>query len=165
MNGAMVNTSGVQMTSAGAAFSRWRQQANSVADTFKVITMFGTYALQAGGGHYYAKAQNLVRRLRAAYDAVLGDYDLLLMPTMPMKARAIPGPDASAKEIAETAFIYIANCCPFNVTGHPAMSLPCGKVDDIPIGMMLIGRHWAESAIYRAAYAFEQSYDWRKLSA
>ena len=127
--------------------------------------MFGTYAIQAGGGHYYAKAQNLVRKLRAAYDAVLADYDLLLMPTMPLKAKAIPGPDASPKEIAETAFIYIANCCPFNVTGHPAMSVPCGKAEGIPVGMMLIGRHWNEATIYRAAYAFEQAYDWKKLSA
>ena len=145
--------------------SRWRQDANDIADTFKVIAMFGTYAIQAGGGHYYAKAQNLVRKLRAAYDAVLADYDLLLMPTMPLKAKPIPGADASPKEIAETAFIYIANCCPFNVTGHPAMSVPCGTAEDIPIDMMLIGRHWEESAIYRAAYAFEQAYDWSKLRA
>ena len=165
MNGAMTNVSGVQMTSAGAALSRWRAQANDLADTFKVIAMFGTYAIQAGGGHYYAKAHNLVRKLRAAYDAVLADYDLLLMPTMPLKAKPIPGPDASPKEIAETAFIYIANCCPFNVTGHPALSMPCGKADDIPIGTMLIGRHWDESTIYRTAYAFEQSYDWQKLRA
>ena len=165
MNGAMTNLSGVQMTSAGSALARWRQDANDLADTFKVIAMFSTYAIQTGGGHYYAKAQNLVRKLRAAYDAVLADYDLLLMPTMPLKAKAIPGPDASPKEIAETAFIYIANCCPLNVTGHPAMSVPCGKADGIPVGMMLIGRHWNEAAIYRAAYAFEQVYDWKKLSA
>ena len=165
MNGTMINLSGLQITSAGTAMSRWRQDANDIADTFKVIAMFGTYAIQAGGGHYYAKAQNLVRKLRAAYDAVLADYDLLLMPTMPLKAKPIPGADASPKEIAETAFIYIANCCPFNVTGHPAMSVPCGTAEDIPIGMMLVGRHWEESAIYRAAYAFEQAYDWRKLRA
>ena len=165
MNGVMTNVSGVQMMSAGAALARWRQEANDLADTFKVIAMFGTYAIQTGGGHYYAKAHNLVRKLRAAYDAVLADYDLLLMPTMPLKAKPIPGPDASPKEIAETSFIYISNCCPFNVTGHPAMSFPCGKADGIPIGTMLIGRHWDESTIYRACYAFEQSYDWRKLRA
>ena len=163
MNGAMANTGGLQITSAGGAISRWRQATNELADTFKVIALFGTYALAAGGGHYYAKAHNLRRRLRAAYDAVLGEYDLLLLPTMPLKAQPLPGPEATPREIAENAFLYIANCCPFNVTGHPALSVPCGKVDGIPIGMMLIGRHWQESTIYSAAHAFERSYDWRKL--
>ena len=162
MNGTLVNYSGLQMASAGAAFSRWRNEADDLADTFKVIAMFGTHALRAGGGRYYAKAQNLVRRLRAAYDAVLAEYDLLLMPTMPLKARPIPGPEAGLREIAESAFLYIANCCSFNLTGHPAMSLPCGKAEDIPVGMMLIGRQWQETTLYRAAYAFEQTYDWRR---
>jgi len=45
-------------------------------------------------GHYYAKAQNLGRTLRAAYDAVLKDHDLLLMPTLPIKATPIPKPGA-----------------------------------------------------------------------
>ena len=163
MNGAMTNMGGLQMTSTSAAFARWRQHTDDLADTFKVIAMFGTHAIKAGGGRYYAKAQNLARRLRAAYDAVLANYDLLLMPTMPLKAKPILGPEATAKEVAETAFVYIANCCPFNVTGHPAMSVPCGKADGIPIGMMLIGRHWQETMLYRAAYGFEQSYDWTKL--
>ncbi len=43
------------------------------------------------------------------------------------------------------------NTCPFNVTGHPAISIPCGMEDGLPIGLMLVGRHWDESTIYRAA--------------
>jgi Asp-tRNA(Asn)/Glu-tRNA(Gln) amidotransferase A subunit family amidase len=53
----------------------------------------------------------------------------------------------------------IANPAPFDATGHPAMSIPCGESDGLPIGVMLIGKHWDESTIYRAAHAFEQS-DW-----
>ncbi len=163
MNGAMTNLSSVQMTSTGAAFSRWRQQANELPDTFKVIALFGSYAIEAGGGHYYAKAMNLARRLRAAYDTMLANYDLLLLPTVALKAKPLPGQEASALEIAETAFLYISNACPFNVTGHPAMSVPCGKSDGLPIGLMLVGRHWKETTVYSAAYAFEQSFDWTKL--
>jgi amidase len=55
----------------------------------------------------------------------------------------------------------IPNTSPFDVTGHPAMSVPCGMVDGLPVGAMLIGRHYAEKTIYRAADAYEQEVDWR----
>ena len=163
MNGVMANFNGLQMTSAGKAFSRWRDQSDELADTFKVIAMFGAYGINVGKGHYYAKAQNLSRRLRSAYDKMLEDYDLLLLPTVALKARELPDANASPREIAETAFLYISNCCPFNVTGHPAMSVPCGVSEDIPIGMMLVAKHWNEAKIYSVSYAFEQAYDWKKF--
>ncbi|MEE8172126.1 MAG: amidase family protein, partial [Alphaproteobacteria bacterium] len=103
----------------------------------------------------------LRRRLRAAYDAALEECDLLLMPTLPMKASKLPAPDAGPEEITAVAWEMLANTCGFNVTGHPAMSLPCGLEDDRPIGLMLAARHWQESTIYRAAHAFEQSGGWR----
>jgi amidase len=43
------------------------------------------------------------------------------------------------------------------------MTIPCGLVDGLPVGMMLIGRRWDEGTIYRAAYAFEQSGDWKSI--
>jgi amidase len=52
---------------------------------------------------------------------------------------------------------------PFNITHHPAMSIPCGMSDGLPVGMMLVGRHWDEATIYRAADAFERAEDWRVL--
>ena len=57
----------------------------------------------------------------------------------------------------------IENTCPFNLTYHPALSAPCGMVDGLPIGMMLIGKHYDEPTIYRAAYAFEQAGDWKAM--
>ena len=50
-----------------------------------------------------------------------------------------------------------------DVTGHPAMSVPCGMSNGLPIGMQLVGKHWDESTIYRAAHAFEQAGDWRNF--
>jgi amidase len=47
------------------------------------------------------------------------------------------------------------NTAPFCATGHPAISLPCGTSEGLPIGLMLIGRHFEEAVIYRAAQAFE----------
>jgi amidase len=66
-------------------------------------------------------------------------------------------------EVVQRAFEMLANTCPFDVTGHPAMSVPCGLVDGLPVGMMLIGKHWDEGTIYRGAYAFEQLGDWKKM--
>src|SRR5262249_45138483 len=118
------------------------------------------YTLDRFGGHYYAKAQNLRRRLRAAYDAALTACDLILLPTVPMKATPIPAPGASPQEITRRSWEPTRNTCPFSVTGHPAISLPCGMEDERPIGLMLVARHHGENAIYRAAAAFEQSDDW-----
>ena len=56
----------------------------------------------------------------------------------------------------------IPNTAPFDATHHPAMSLPCGTVDGLPVGLMLIGRMYDESTIYRAAHAFEQGVNWKK---
>jgi amidase len=116
-------------------------------------------------GHYYAKAQNLVRRLRAAYDAVLAQYDLLLMPTLPMTASKLPAPDAPVDEIVTRAFEILPNTAPFDCTHHPAMSLPCGMVDGLPVGMMLVGRMFDEETIYRAASAFEAGVDWKSITS
>ena len=86
------NTKGLYVTSLIDAHSAWRQRADEFSDTLKTTILFGQYALNKYRGHYYAKAQNLGRSLRAAYDAVLKDYDLLLMPTLPVKAT--PDPEA-----------------------------------------------------------------------
>ncbi len=57
----------------------------------------------------------------------------------------------------------LPNTAPFNVTGHPAMSIPCGMSNGLPVGMMLVGKRLAESTIYRAAAAFEGSGDWQAM--
>jgi amidase len=141
----------------------WRGQADSLSETTKMMLMFGTYINNNFGPRYYGKALNISRRLTAAYDKVLGTYDLLLMPTTPMKATPLPAPGASREETIGRAFEMITNTAPFDITHHPAMSLPCGLVDGLPVGLMLVGRHFDEPTIYRAAHAFEQSGDWKTM--
>jgi amidase len=101
--------------------------------------------------------------LRAAYDAALAACDLLLLPTVPMKATPIPPPGAPPQEITRRSWEGTRNTCPFNVTGHPAISLPCGMEDGRPIGLMLVARHYREDVIYRVAAAFERSGDWTRF--
>lgn len=141
----------------------WQLRANELSETTKVLTVLGAYIKKYHGTHYYGKAINLSRVLRAAYDQVLGQYDLLMMPTMPMKATKLPAADASREEYFARALEQIGNTSPFDVTHHPALTVPCGFVDGLPIGMMLIGKHYDEATIYRAGYAFEQSGDWTKM--
>src|SRR6185437_6210496 len=141
----------------------WRQRANDMSATTKLFLILGTYINNIYGPRYYGKAMNISRRLAAAYDQALHQYDLLLMPTTPMKATPLPGPEASREEYVQRALEMILNTAPFDISHHPAMSLPCGMVDGLPVGMMLVGKHFDEPTIYRAAYAFEQSGDWKKM--
>jgi amidase len=84
------------------------------------------------------------------------------MPTLPLQATLIPPPDASREEYVARALEMIPNTAPFDVTGHPALNVPCGMVNDLPVGLMLIGRHGEDSTLLRASHAFEQAVAWRQ---
>jgi amidase len=141
----------------------WRRQADSLSETTKLFLLLGTYINNTFGPRYYGKALNISRRLAAAYDRALQEYDLLLLPTTPMTATPLPPPNASREDYVARALEMIANTAPFDISHHPAMSLPCGMVDGLPVGLMLVGRHFEESTIYRAAHAFEKAGDWRNM--
>jgi amidase len=162
-NGMGFNWEGLYSTSLMDRHASWRNRANELSPTLKISMFVGEYALRQYGGRFYAKAQNLSRLLRSKYDEALNQYDLLLMPTLPIKAKPIPAPGAPLSEVIERAFEMIGNTAPFDASGHPAMSVPVGLCDGLPVGMMLIGKHWGESTIYRAAHAFEQSGDWKNF--
>lgn len=162
-NGMGFNWKGLYTVGLLDAHAPWRERANDLSDTLKLSMFIGEYFSRYYRGRYYAKAQNIARRLTADYDAALARYDLLLMPTLPMVATPLPPADAPLALIAQRAFEMLPNTCPTDVTGHPAMSLPCGLVDGLPVGAMLIGPRWGESAIYAAAAAFEADGDWRSF--
>ena len=164
-NGFGYNWQGLYVTSLLDAHSNWRSRADELSDTLKNTMLIGHYMSTRHRGRYYAKAQNLVRRLRAAYDAALSRYDLLLMPTLPMTASKLPAPDAQVEDIITRGFEILPNTSPFDCTPHPAMSLPCGRVDGLPVGVMLVGKHYGEETIYRAAAAFERGVDWKGITA
>ena len=160
-NGAGTGVRGLYVESLRRKAAGWRDAPDSFADTIKIMALFGRDVLDRYGGAYYGKAMNLRRRLRAAYEDALARYDLLLMPTLPLKATKLPPADAGPEEVTARSWEMIGNTCPFNVTGHPAMTLPCAMSDGRPVGLMLIGKHFDEATIYRAAAAFEADGDWR----
>ena len=135
----------------------WQSRADDLSETTKLVVMLGQYMQDNYHGRYYAKAQNIARSLRGAYDEALQQADLLVMPTLPMKATPIPAPTASREEYVARALEMIPNTCPFDVTGHPALTVPCGMSGGLPVGMMLVGRHWEDGTVLRAGHAFEQA--------
>ncbi len=152
------NWEGHYSTSLLDVYGRGRiMRADDLSETVKLTMLMGQYLRDAYGGRYYAKAQNLARRLKAAYDEALEEVDLLLMPTLPLKPTKIPDSDAPIEEVVARALEMIPNTAPFDVSGHPAMNVPCGLSESLPIGMMLIGKKWDEETILRAAHAFEQT--------
>jgi amidase len=149
------------MTSMMAWLHERRDRINEVPPNVKLFTLVGSYITERYGYTYYGKGINRVRTVRAGYDAALTRYDALVMPTTPMKAQPMPDPDCSVTEWCRRASEMLVNTCPTDATHHPAISLPCAMSDGLPVGLMLIGKHFDEATLYRLAYAFEQSGDWR----
>jgi len=159
-HGFATNHKGLHQPDLMKHLASWRDRPAEIPITMKAVFLAGAFMQRSQHGRFYAKAQNLGRELRAAYDAVLANHDLLVMPTLPIIATKLPEPSASKREIYDRALEMIGNTSPFDVTGHPAMSVPCGTVDGLPVGLMLIGRHLDEPTIYRAAQALESSANW-----
>ena len=157
-NGLGNGHAGLFVTSLNDKLRVWREHANEFSPGLKFGMLLGEYLNANYCGHYYGKAINIARRLEADYNQALAEYDVLLMPTAPQKAKPLPKPDASLEKLIELQFGYIENTSPFDLTHHPAFSVPCGMSNDgLPIGMMLVAKHWDEATIYRVAHAFEQA--------
>jgi amidase len=157
-SGVMHHVAGVYSPAYIHAMQGWTARLKDPPINVLMTLLFGRY-LERYAGQYYARARNLVPRLRRAYDQALAEYDLLLLPTTPVQASRLPESPAALTptHILTDVFSTSVNTCQFDVTGHPAISIPCASHDGLPVGMMLVARHFAEPALYRAAHAFEQS--------
>ncbi|CAB3681892.1 Amidase [Achromobacter animicus] len=157
------NWKGLYVTGLMQAQRHWQDHADDFPHDVKTCLLAGEYFYARYGGQYYGKAQNLARRLRQAYDQALDRVDMLLMPTVPMRAPRLIDAGAAPDLFVTRALEMNANTAPFDVTGHPAISVPCALRDGLAVGMMLVGRHFDEATLYRAAHAFERSLDWTSL--
>ena len=142
----------------------WMERADDLPPTVKAFTLFGAHMIDQYGGQVYAKGMNLQRKAKAGFAKLMEEYDLILMPTVPQTALAFPGPDASIADYCHHAWCMLGNTPTFNFTGQPSMSIPCGDIGGLPVGMMITGKWWDEPAVYKAAYAYEQAYRWTPTS-
>lgn len=121
--------------------------------------MLGTFSLSSGfyDAHFKqaSKARTLIRR---DFENVFQEYDLILGPTTTTTAYGI------GEQIDDPIAMYLSDILtvPVNLAGVPAISIPCGFADGMPVGLQLIGKHFDEKTIYQAAYAFEQATEFHK---
>ena len=136
--------------------SHWRERADELPHNVKLGLLATRISRNRYGLTYISRAMRKLPLVRAAYDAALGEVDLLVMPTTITTAPPLPPQGADAGAVFEAAFGPLVNTAPFNSTHHPALSVPCGTIDGLPAGMMLVGRHWEEKTLYTVAHAVEE---------
>lgn len=161
-NSTGTNYRGLFLPSMTDHMAQWRSRADELSHSLKACMFVGEHFQRQYRGRFYGKAQNIMRLCNERYLAALKQYDLLLMPTLPIKPQPHPPADSSLSLYVQRAFEMVPNTAPFN-GGLPAMNVPCGFSEGLPIGMMLVGPNYGELKIYQAAHAFEQSGDWRTM--
>lgn len=134
----------------------WIAHAAEASETLKLVALCGYHGTRTLASGVYAKARNLVARARAEFDAALAQVDALVLPTTPYTAQELPIGGEDRATLIGKALGMVANTAPFDVTGHPAISVPAGLLDGLPVGMMLVGRHFEDATLLRLAHAFEQ---------
>lgn len=147
----------------------WATEADSLGPLIKFRYLLAEFSKRSYHGRVYAKAQNVRPTYVKAYDAALADVDILIMPTCIMKAPRSERRDDLLDDL-EANFALLAspftrNTRPFSYTGHPALAVPCGKSEGLPVSMQLIGRHFEDPLLLRFAYAYEHSVAWQDIIA
>jgi len=131
-------------------------RAAGFGDEVKRRILLGTYALSAGyHDKYYIKALKIRTLIKQDFEKAFTDVDVLIAPTMPYPAFKI------GEKIDDPISLFLSDVdtVPVNLAGVPSISVPCGFSDGLPIGMQVIGGHFDEAAILRAAFAFEENTD------
>ena len=116
--------------------------------------------LQAGAlltSSDYVLARRVQAEGRRSFEMFFTKYDLLLLPTTP-----IPAPPIAAIAALEAARQLTRFTAPFNLTGLPALSVPCGLVAGLPFGLQILAPQWGEARVLQAGYAFKKAADWQE---
>lgn len=137
-----------------------RSRSEGFGQEVKRRIMLGTYALSSGYyDAYYLKAQKVRTLIKRDFDQAFEKYDLLIAPTAPTAAFKI------GEQIDNPLQMYMNDILtiPVSLAGIPAISVPCGLADGLPVGLQIIGKPFDESTVLRAAHAYEQNTEHHKL--
>jgi aspartyl-tRNA(Asn)/glutamyl-tRNA(Gln) amidotransferase subunit A len=144
-----------------AGASMWenmeRTRQYGFGDEVKRRIMLGTYALSAGYyDAYYKKALQVRTLIRREFDAAFARCDVLVTPTSPTVAFRL------GEKTADPVAMYLNDVftLPVNIAGLPGMSVPCGFVDGLPVGLQFIGKPFDEATLLRVGHAYQQATDW-----
>ena len=119
--------------------------------------LLGAHALSSGYYEaYYLQAQKVRAKMKAEFDALMQDVDLLLSPTSPSVAWDL------GEKFDDPIAMYLTDIytVTVNVVGAPAVSIPCGFVRDLPVGLQLIGRQFDDALVLEAAKRYQSVTDW-----
>jgi aspartyl-tRNA(Asn)/glutamyl-tRNA(Gln) amidotransferase subunit A len=119
--------------------------------------MLGTYALSTGYyDAYYLKAQKVRTLIRREFDQAFDKFDAIVTPTTPTVAFKL------GEKTSDPVQMYLNDIFtqPANIAGIPAISVPCGVADGLPIGLQIMTNHMAEDTLLQLAYAYEQATEW-----
>lgn len=164
---------GYVMTDLNAKFQNVSQDMWDVCYvSSKNIYLNGAYT-QKNFPELLGKATNLSRKLRNDYDAALRKFDVLITPNLPYVAKSHTPRDASPLEKIAKQVGLTANTAPFNQSGHPVLAMPIGMAEiqegplkgtgtRLPISMQVVGKWWHEDDVYRVAYAWSLTNDWKQ---
>ncbi|WP_332237057.1 Asp-tRNA(Asn)/Glu-tRNA(Gln) amidotransferase subunit GatA [Sporolactobacillus sp. KGMB 08714] len=131
-----------------------KSRSEGFGDEVKRRIMLGTFALSSGYyDAYYKKAQQVRTLIKQDFEKVLENHDIIVGPATPTAAFKI------GEKVDDPLTMYINDLLtiPVNLAGVPAISLPCGLADGLPVGLQMIGRPFGEETLYKAAYAYEQT--------
>jgi aspartyl-tRNA(Asn)/glutamyl-tRNA(Gln) amidotransferase subunit A len=136
-----------------------KTRAEGFGDEVKRRIMLGTFSLSSGYyDAYYKKAQKVRTLIKRDFEDVFEKYDVIVGPTTPTPAFKIGEKTSDPMTMYANDILTI----PVNLAGVPAISVPCGFSNGLPLGLQIIGKHFDESTIYRVAHAFEQNTDYHK---
>lgn len=148
----------------------WRQHADMMQPRTKLNHLIAELSRRNYHGGAYAKAHNVRPSYVAAFDRALAKVDVLAMPTVrdiAPRVDEVPSDPLAAIEAnlrRNWMLMPIAyNTKPTNYTGHPALAVPCGKVEGMPISLQLIGNFLADPLLLRVAYAYQRAVDWEAI--
>ncbi len=130
-----------------------RTRGEGMGKEVKRRTLFGTLALSSGFyDKFYRKAQQVRTLIRQDYEQLFQQYDVIVGPTSPVTAFRI------GERIEDPLTMYLNDICtlPVNLAGLPAVSVPCGLADGLPVGLQIIGRAFDEATVLQVAHAYEQ---------
>lgn len=135
-----------------------RTRGAELSDEVRPLLQAGLFLTAA----QYLAGQQAHRKTIAAYRTIWRSFDVLVTPTSPIAAPVIGATTAmlGGQEVPLVrAFLDLT--LPFNLTGQPAISIPCGFTPaGLPVGLQLVGRPWDEATLFRAAAAYESATDW-----
>ena len=135
-----------------------RTRSEGFGDEVKRRIMVGTYALSAGYyDAYYRKAQKIRRLIKNDFNAAFDEVDIIVGPTSPHTAFELGAKSDPVAMYLEDIYTIAAN-----LAGLPAISIPGGMVNGLPIGLHLVGSDFAEARVLNIAHQFQQQTDWHR---